>query len=88
MKGRGSYYLVEDDENLKPKVIAALGKAMSPSLQSCQIKVNCDQKVTSSDGNLGEVFRNQLIQHVFVVPKAALPHLQVTFTSTMDPVTK
>jgi len=67
-KGKGSYYLVEDNENLKPKVIKALAKAMSPSLTGCKITSNIQKPiVASSDGELGEVFRNQLINHLFII---------------------
>jgi len=33
--GRGSYSFIEEDDNLKVKVIKALKKAIEPSLQGC-----------------------------------------------------
>lgn len=62
--GRGSYCFVEENENLKAKVIGALKKATVPSLKNCSIEwftntsgIGID--LEAPDGRkIGEIFRN------------------------------
>jgi hypothetical protein len=61
--GRGSYCFVEENENLKAKVISALKKATQPSLKNVKIKwfenINLAPELEAPSGlTLGEVFRD------------------------------
>jgi hypothetical protein len=62
--GRGSYYFVEENENLKAKVIGALKKATAPSLKNCSINWSLGKSATGIELEapagrfIGEIFRN------------------------------
>jgi hypothetical protein len=60
--GRGSYSFVdENSDNLKGKVIAALTRAVEPSLKNCRFTTECQVQLMSPPSGKGsEAFRNEL----------------------------
>ena len=80
--GRGSFsFATDNSSNLSGQVIQALKKATQPSLMDCKFSWS-DKKI-----ELGEVFRNQLVQSYQILTKAEFDALKVRFTSSKDPIT-
>ena len=61
--GRGSYSFVDEKQAsmLKSKVIQALSKAVEPSLKGCQFTYTQKDIILSTEGNIGEAFRHDLV---------------------------
>lgn len=86
--GRGSYSFVEEGMNLKTKVITALKKAIEPSLQDCSIQWSIPLNQVSTGLQLGEIFRNELVNHFAIVNKQDFDKAKVTFKCEKDPITQ
>lgn len=85
--GRGSFSFVEENDNLKAKVIKALKKATEPSLQGVMftfpqsLEVQCPR-----GGYIGEAFRNEFANQFLIMKKSDFQNLKMSFSVEKDPV--
>lgn len=79
--GRGTASFVAEQDNLKAKVIKALQRATDPTFKDARIQWPKMPTLQSpADGNVGEVFRNSLVQGYAIYDEANLTNEPLKFT--------
>lgn len=69
--GKGTYYLVQDNDNLKEFVIKGLNKASQPAMSNVQVKLGCQNLVLEAESSdYGEVYRNEGITYLAILKKS------------------
>eukprot|EP00347_Sterkiella_histriomuscorum_P014103 403362158 len=85
--GRGSYSFVEENDNLKAKVIKALKKAVEPSLQGCRFEFPKDCEIQCPrDGLIGEAFRNEITNQYLIMKKSVFENFKIAYSVQNDPI--
>eukprot|EP00350_Pseudokeronopsis_sp_OXSARD2_P001541 CAMPEP_0170567852 /NCGR_PEP_ID=MMETSP0211-20121228/80748_1 /TAXON_ID=311385 /ORGANISM="Pseudokeronopsis sp., Strain OXSARD2" /LENGTH=136 /DNA_ID=CAMNT_0010889435 /DNA_START=442 /DNA_END=852 /DNA_ORIENTATION=- len=67
----------------------ALQRSMSPALRNCKIESNCSSAVlTSHRKDLGEIYRNELVNYSMIIGKPELDTMAIKFSSEQNTVSK
>jgi hypothetical protein len=82
--GKGTASFADENSELASNVVNALRKSFEPQLQNCSLSWSTEPEATY----LGEVFRDQVIQHFKIMSAKDFQTLKVTFKADKDPITK